>query len=474
MIGSGTSRRFPTGFLWGAATSAYQIEGATTEDGRGVSIWDTFSRQPGAIADGTTGDVADDHYHRYPEDVALMRDLGLDMYRFSVAWPRIQPDGRGLINQRGLDFYRRLVDELLSNGIRPNLTLYHWDLPQPLQDAGGWSERDTALRFADYASIVYRELHDRVGWWATLNEPWCASFLSYAGGIHAPGIREPRQSIRAAHHLLLGHGLAVRNLQAIDPGPRLGIALNPAPVRADTSTPDAAMTKAIQLTDGYRNRLWMEPLFCGQYPADMTQLAERYGGFPVEPGDLDLIKGRLDWLGINYYNDTVLTADPSAIGDGIHPGVTGIRNADPEGDLTDLSWPITPDGMGDLLVSLGRDYPDVPPIMITENGAAYDDPIEADGTIDDARRIRYLRAHLGAVTEAIAAGADVRGYLIWSLLDNFEWSEGYSQRFGLVHVDHETQVRTPRRSADWYRQVIERNALPTVDAVERTDLGAAG
>ncbi len=463
--GSGTAR-FPAGFLWGAATSAYQIEGATSEDGRGASIWDTFSRRPGAIADGTTGDIATDHYHRYPEDVALMRRLGLSMYRFSVAWPRIQPTGRGPANQKGLDFYRRLVDELLSNGIRPNLTLYHWDLPQSLQDLGGWATRETAYRFEDFAVIVFRELHDRVGWWATLNEPWCSSLLGHAQGVHAPGIRDPQQAIRAAHHLLLGHGKAVRSLQAIDPGPRLGIALNLAPVRIDAADPDAALVGAVQLTDAYRNRLWMDPLFKGDYPADLAEHVERYGGIPVKPGDLEVIGARLDWLGINYYHDVILTPDPTVRDGGAHPGVTGVREADPIGDRTDLGWPITPDGLRELLVSIGRDYPNVPPIVVTENGAAYNDPVGVDGTVADDRRIRYLRRHLGALSDAIAEGADVRGYMTWSLLDNFEWAEGYSQRFGLVHVDYQTQLRTPRRSADWYREVIVRNALPSDETVD--------
>ena len=454
-----TSDGFPVGFLWGAATSAYQIEGGVAVDGRGPSIWDTFSARPGAVRGGDDGSVAADHLHRYREDVALMADLRLQMYRFSVAWPRIQPDGRGPANQKGLDFYRRLVDELLAKGIRPNLSLYHWDLPQALQDAGGWTARDTAYRFAEYADIVYRDLHDRVGWWSTINEPWCVAMLGYASGIHAPGFRDPRQAVRAIHHVLLAHGLAVNRMRAIDPGPRLALVLNLAPIRTVVADEDAAFADALRLTDGYRYRVWLDPLFRGRYPADMLELARRFGGLPVEPGDMEAIAAPLDWLGINYYNDAFLGPDPDATGI-VHPGVDGVRDATPSGERTDMDWPITPDGLRDLLVLVGHDYPEAPPMIITENGAAYDDPIGADGSIDDSRRIRYLDAHLRALQLAIEAGADVRGYLVWSLLDNFEWAEGYARRFGIVHVDFSTQRRTPRRSAAWYRAVIERNGLP--------------
>ncbi|MBX3030091.1 MAG: beta-glucosidase [Chloroflexi bacterium] len=450
---------FPEGFLWGAATSSYQIEGAVDTDGRGPSIWDTFAATPGRVAHGDTGAVAADHYHRYPEDIELLSRLGARMYRFSVAWPRIQPTGRGPVDQRGLDFYRRLVDTLLEHDIVPNLTLYHWDLPQALQDAGGWPERETALRFAEYAEIMYRALHDRVPWWSTINEPWCVALLGYAAGIHAPGIRDPRQAVRTIHHVLLGHGLALGAMRAIDPAPRQGIVLNLAPVRAADEVPDEALARAVRLSDGYRNRVWLEPLMRRHYPVDMEELVERYGGFPIEPGDLTAIGGPLDWMGINYYNDTILESEPAAVAT-VHPGVDGVREQAAEGEWTDMRWPITPDGLRELLVRLRARYPDLPPILITENGAAYDDPPSADGGIDDDRRIAYLRRHLQAVQAAIAEGADVRGYLVWSLLDNFEWAEGYGQRFGIVHVDYGTLTRTPRRSAHWFRDVITRNGLP--------------
>ncbi len=351
------ARRFPSGFFWGAATSAYQIEGAVTADDRGTSIWDTFCARPGAIRDGSSADAAADHYHRSRDDVALMADLGLRMYRFSVSWPRIQADGKGPGNQRGLDFYRRLVDDLLARGITPNLTLYHWDLPEALQGTGGWAMRDTAYRFADYADLVYRALHDRVGWWSTINEPWCVALLGYAAGIHAPGVREPRQAMRAIHHTLLAHGLAVARMRAIDPRPRHAIVLNIAPVRAATGEPDDGLLEAVRITDGYRNRVWLDPLFRGRYPPDMIDLTDRFGGLPVEPGDLGIISTPIDWLGVNYYNDTVLATDPGAGQVEMHPGVVGVRDAMPTTELTGLGWPITPAGLRELLVSTARDLP---------------------------------------------------------------------------------------------------------------------
>jgi len=454
---------FPPGFVWGAATSAYQVEGAVDADGRGRSIWDTFAATPGAVVAGDTGAVAADHYHRYRDDVRLMSDLGMRMYRFSVAWPRIQPTGSGPVNERGLDFYRRLVDELLQAGITPNLSLYHWDLPQALQDAGGWPARETALRFADYAAIVYRALHDRVPWWGTLNEPWCVCLLGYAAGIHAPGIQDPVQAIRSIHHVLLGHGLAIQAMRAIEPHREMGIVLNPAPVRAASADPDPVVERGVRLIDGFRNRVWMDPLFEGRYPADIAALAaERFGGFPIQDGDLGVIASPIDWLGVNYYNDSFVAPHPGH--DPISPGVEGVAEVPMGIQRTDSGWPITPSGLRDLLVSIGRAHPSAPPMLVTENGAAYDDPLAADGSIDDARRIEYLEQHLLAVSDAISDGADVRGYLVWSLLDNFEWAEGYAKRFGIVHVDFGTLRRTPRRSAGWYRDVIARNAVGSPEA----------
>lgn len=451
---------FPRGFLWGTATSAYQVEGAVDEAGRGRSVWDTFCATPGAVVAGDTGAVAADHYHRFRDDVRLMADLGMRMYRFSVAWPRIQPAGSGPADERGLDFYRRLVDALLEADITPNLTLYHWDLPQALQDAGGWPARETALRFADYAALVFQALHDRVPWWSTLNEPWCVALLGYASGIFAPGVRDPTLAIRSIHHLLLGHGLAVRAMRAIDAAPRQGIVLNLAPVRPAVADPDPVTERGVRIVAGYRNRVWMEPLFEGRYPRDIEDLAtERFGGLPVHDGDLATIGAPIDWLGINYYHDIFVAPHPGP--DLTNPGADGVVETVVGAERTDMGWPVTPSGLRDLLVSVGRDHPKAPPMLITENGAAYDDPLQADGSIDDARRIAYLARHIRAVGDAITDGADVRGYLVWSLLDNFEWAQGYAKRFGLVHVDFGTLRRTPRRSAGWYRDVIARDGVPS-------------
>ena len=455
MDGNASGGRFPAGFLWGSGTSAYQVEGATGEDGRGPSIWDTFAATPGAVLGGDTGAVSTDHYHRYREDVALMRSLGHRMYRFSVAWPRIQPAGTGPANQRGLDFYRRLVDELLAVGIEPNITLYHWDLPQALQEAGGWPARDTAARFADYAVLVFGALHDRVRWWSTINEPWCVSLLSHAAGDHAPGERDPARALRAIHHVLLAHGEGMAAMRAIDASPRLGIVLNPAPVRPTPGAVGPAIEHGVRAVDGYRNRVWLDALLTGAYPQDVMDRAAPFGGFPVEPGDLARIALPMDWLGINYYHDLFLGHAPGP--DPLHPGAGHVQESPPDGPRTSMGWPITPTGLTDLLLRIRRDWPSVPPIVISENGAAWDDPIGADGSNDDARRVAYLSEHIAAVGAAITAGVDVRGYLVWSLLDNFEWGEGYRSRFGLIYVDYQTQRRIPKTSARWYQDLIARH-----------------
>ncbi len=452
---------FPDGFLWGAATSSYQVEGAVREDGRAPSIWDTLCRLPGAIHDGDSGDTADDHYHRYRDDVALMSSIGLQAYRFSVAWPRILPAGRGQANQAGLDFYRRLVDELLGAGIEPFLTLYHWDLPQVLQDAGGWPARDTARRFADYAAVVFEALHDRVRYWTTLNEPWCSSLLGYADGVHAPGVRDPRQATQAIHHLLLGHGLAVQAMRAIEASRHVGIVLNLQPIGAADADPTPALLDGVRRMDGLRNRVWTEPLFLGRYPQDVVDDLQAFGGLPVQAGDLEVIEAPLDFLGVNYYADGSLVSAPGATIPHT-PGLQDVGGSHAGPDATDMGWPITPDGLRDLLVTLKATYPDLPSVYITENGVAYDDPL-VDGAIHDSRRIAYLDSHLRAAQAAIESGVDVRGYFCWSLLDNFEWSHGYSMRFGIIHVDFETQERTPRDSAWWYRDVIARNGLAAAE-----------
>ncbi len=452
--------RFPEGFVWGAATAAYQIEGAVHDDGRGPSIWDTFSRTPGRVHAGHTGDVACDHYHRYAEDVALMAELGLSAYRFSVAWPRIQPDGTGPANPRGLDFYDRLVDEVRGRGIDPIVTLYHWDLPQALEDRGGWTARETAERFAEYASAVHARLGDRVDTWTTLNEPWCSAYLGYGSGVHAPGRRDPGAAFTAVHHLLLGHGLAGLALRAA--GVRtLGITLNPAAVFPADAT-SAADAEAVRLVDGLQNRIFFDPLLRGGYPADVLDHIARHTDLDhLRDGDEKIIATPIDLLGINYYAPTYVAARPGAAGGGgAYPGTEDIEFLPPVGPVTDMGWLIEPTGLTRLLERISRDYPGVP-LMITENGAAFADQVHrsAADRVPDPDRISYLDGHLRAAHEAISRGVDLRGYLVWSLLDNFEWAEGYRKRFGIIYVDYLTQRRVPKDSARWYQEVIRRNGL---------------
>jgi beta-glucosidase len=434
----------PANFLWGVATSAYQIEGAVAEDGRTPSIWDTFARVPGAVHQGEHGDVACDHYHRMPEDVALIQSLGVDSYRFSVSWPRVQPGGRGPVNAAGVGFYDRLVDELLTKGVAPWVTLYHWDLPQELEDAGGWPERDTAYRFAEYAGLVHDALGDRVRTWTTLNEPWCSAMLGYDQGLHAPGRTDFPDAMRAVHHLLLGHGLAGRALRAAAPADfELGITLNMGTAYPASDSPrDVA---AARRADGLGARIYLDPLVHGHYPEDVVRdIAERGAELPVRDGDLEIISTPLDVLGVNYYS-----SHTHAGGD--TPGED--RVVESGLPVTAMGWDIVPQGFTDLLVRISRDYPGLP-MVITENGAAFDDSAGADGFVDDEPRVRYIADHIRAVGSAVAAGADVRGYFAWSLMDNFEWAYGYDKRFGIVRVDYDTQERTPKRSALWYRDTI--------------------
>lgn len=443
--------RFPAGFLWGAATSSYQIEGAWNADGKGLSIWDTFSHTPGKIQDGSTGDVACDHYHRWREDVALMRDLGLKAYRFSISWPRVLPEGRGALNPQGLDFYDRLVDALLEAGIEPFITLYHWDLPQALQDLGGWANRDVAYYFADYAAVLVRRLGDRVAWWATHNEPWVVAWLGYARGQHAPGLRNLKLSLPVAHHLLLSHGLAVDVLRDGAPTAQVGIVLNLSPVHPASSQPQDAL--AVQRVDGFLNRWFLDPLFRGSYPADAWALAMAGGMAPsVRPGDMAQISRRLDFLGVNYYTRAVVTHDPQA--------EFGVRYVPVDGSMyTEMGWEVYPQGLYELLVRLHREYR-VPALLVTENGAAFADTLTSEGCVHDEARQNYLRAHVLAAHRALQEGVPLRGYFVWSLLDNFEWAYGYTKRFGLVYVDYSTQRRILKDSAFWYRKIIAANAVP--------------
>ncbi len=465
--GTSVNRAFPDGFLWGAATAAFQIEGATRADGRSASIWDTHCLRPGAIVGGDTGEPAADHYRRMPGDVALMAELGLKSYRFSVAWPRVRPDG-GPVNQEGLDFYRRLVDQLLEHDIVPWLTLYHWDLPQALEDAGGWPARETAYRFAEYADTVYEALGDRVPYWTTLNEPFCSALLGYASGEHAPGRAEPAAAVAATHHLLLAHGLAVEAIRARDRQARVGITLNFAPIEPlDPSDP--ADLDAARRIDGLQNRLFIEPVFRGRYPADVVTDLEPYGlADHIRDGDLELISSPTDVLGVNYYLGNTVSAHPDPT-----PASSDVVTPQPPGSiwvgaehvsfrrvgrpLTGQGWEIYPEGLTQLLTWLSKEYPDVP-LYVTENGSAFPDTVVA-GEVRDTERLEYLVDHLGAVHDAIEAGADVRGYFVWSLLDNFEWAWGYGQRFGIVYVDFETQQRIVKLSGRRYAEIIAANAI---------------
>ena len=456
--------RFPAGFRWGAATAAYQVEGAVHAGGRGPSIWDTFSHTPGRTRNGDTGDVAVDHYHRWRDDVETMDDLGLQAYRFSIAWPRIQPAGRGAINRAGLDFYSRLVDALLDKGIQPVPTLYHWDLPQALEDAGGWPSRDTAFRFAEYAGLVAEQLGDRIPLWLTLNEPWCTAYLGYAAGVHAPGRTEPAAAIAAVHHLNLAHGLGGRAIRAAaGEHAGVGVALNFHVPRA-VDPADPRDLEAVRKVDALANRAFLEPMLEGRYPEDLVRDVAAVTDFGfVRDGDLEQVAVPLSTLGVNYYASCLVRhyggAEPRSTADGHGDGASPWIGAD---DVefpptapphTAMGWNVDPAGLTELLTGLSSRYPDVP-LLITENGAAFTDSVDADGRVRDVERTDYLGRHLAAVADALAAGADVRGYLVWSLLDNFEWAYGYERRFGVVHVDYTTLERTVKDSGRFYASVL--------------------
>lgn len=486
-------RPFPHDFILGAAAAAFQIEGATNEGGRGPSIWDTFAGIPGAVVGGDTGDIACDHYHRYKDDVALMRKLSLDSYRFSVSWARVCPDGVS-INKEGLDFYKRLVDELLDSDILPWLTLYHWDLPQRLQDSGGWVARDTAQRFGDYSMTVHEALGDRVHVWTTLNEPWCSSFLSYTAGEHAPGHFSLAEGMLASHHLLLGHGWVIQELRRQDPAYDVGLTLNM--TIAQPLEPDSpGDQKAAQLVDGQINRWFLDPLFRGQYPSDILQAFADVDPTAVDtfraavlPGDLDVISTPIDTLGINYYKGDVVTAatqPPSRLRErGIvdlgllpsggapttratqspMPASRGFTWPDSRFPRTDQNWDVDPAALKALLLRVHEEYtgPAETAIYVTENGAAYDDEVTDTATgpkVHDPQRDAYIQLHLGAVLDAIDEGADVRGYFYWSLLDNFEWTWGYGKRFGIIYVDYETQERIIKDSGLAYSRITRERAL---------------
>jgi beta-glucosidase len=441
---------FPDGFMWGVATAAYQVEGAVREDGRGPSIWDVFSHTPGKTRHGDTGDIACDQYHRLDDDLDLVARLGVRAYRFSVAWPRIQSSGRGVANQRGLDYYRRVVDGLLTRDITPMLTLYHWDLPQALQDMGGWTSRETADRFAEYAGIVYHALGDRVPYWITLNEPWCSAFVGHLEGRHAPGFQDEAAALAATHHLLLAHGRAVQALRAAGARDSLGVTLNLAwNVPASNDPADVAAARRV---DGNQNRLFLDPLFRGSYPTDMLEHYRAVSDFGfVGEGDLAAISSPLDFLGVNYYERHVVRADP-------HDTARGAIVLPPQGPVTAGDIGIDPEGLRDLLFRVAHEYTTLP-LYVTESGAAFDDYLNPLDEVTDEERVQYLDWHFRSAHEAIQRGVDLRGYFVWSFLDNFEWAEGYSKRFGLVYVEYASQRRVPKQSAQWYRDVIARNGL---------------
>lgn len=446
--------RFPSDFVWGAATSSYQIEGAWEEDDKGESIWDRFTHTPGKIIDSSTGDVACDHYHRYADDVTMMADLNLAAYRFSVSWPRILPDGRGQVNQAGLDFYARLVDTLLEAGITPFITLYHWDLPQALQDAGGWPARTTGEAFVEYADVVSRHLGDRVQHWITHNEPWCIGLLSHQIGEHAPGWQDWPAALAAGHHVLLSHGWAVPVIRNNVDAAQVGITLNFTAAEPASNAPEDVA--AAQWQDGYANRWFLDPVYGRHYPADMVASYTAQGMLPngldfVQPGDMEAIGVASDFLGVNYYTRAVLQAGEDGMTLREIPG-------DPDAEYTEMGWEVYPRGLYNLLMRLAFDYP-AKPLYITENGASYSDEPDGGSHIADAKRIAYLERHLLACHAAIQAGAPLAGYFQWSLMDNFEWAKGYTQRFGMVWVDYETQQRIPKASALWYRDVIARNGM---------------
>ncbi len=439
---------FPDNFIWGTATAAYQIEGAATEDGRGVSIWDSFSATPGKVFSGHTGVVACDYYHRWQTDLDLLTDLGVGAYRFSVAWPRVLPNGYGTVNNKGLDFYDALVDGLLARDIQPFVTLYHWDLPQVLEDLGGWRNPDISDIFCEYTHAVAERLGTRAPAYATMNEPWCIASMGHEIGEHAPGLTDRKAALTAAHNVLLAHGKALPILREHAPTSQLGIVLNCTPIYPASDSNDDI--QAAHAFDGWFNRWYLDPLLTGAYPQDMWQ---GYGDDvpDVASQDGEIISRALDFLGINYYTRALVRYNPHVA----FPFAEALQPDDPArepADCTAMGWEVYPDGLYDLLTQLAQ-HDNLPPLYITENGAAYPDEL-VEGTVEDSARVVYYDQHLAALTRAMVDGVDVRGYFAWSLMDNFEWAHGYSKRFGLYYVDYETQTRTPKASAKWYQDLI--------------------
>jgi beta-glucosidase len=442
--------------VWGAATASYQIEGAVSEDGRGPSIWDTFTAQPGTISDGTSGEVAADHYHRYAQDIALLASLGMTAYRFSIAWPRIQPTGTGPANQAGLDFYRRIAETCREHGVTPYATLYHWDLPQPLEDEGGWLNLDTAAAFRDYAALTHDALGDVIEHWITLNEPWCSAFLGYGNGVHAPGKQLGSDALKAAHHLLLGHGLAINAMRESRHSSTLGVTFNLYSVHAASDS--EIDREAARRVDGLGNRLFLDAALLGRYPDDVLLDAGVTEWFNERAADLEVIATPVDFMGINYYSrhtaagpEDGVFSDPSV--PSASPGSENVRMVDTGAPKTLMGWEIHPDGLVDVVRMVHERAPELP-IFITENGAAYADEVSADGQVDDEERRHYFELHTAACADAVAEGLPLKGYFAWSLMDNFEWAFGYSRRFGIVYVDYETQARTVKKSGLWFRDFL--------------------
>jgi beta-glucosidase len=446
---------FPEDFNWGSATASYQIEGGFADGGRTPSIWDTFSKTPGKVVNGDTGDVACDHYNRFEEDIQIMKDLGVQSYRFSLAWPRIMPQGTGEVNQEGIDFYNRLIDGLLAAGIKPTATLYHWDLPQVLQDNGGWANRDIVQQFADYATVCAEAFGDRVANWITINEPWCVTWLGNFVGVHAPGLKDLETTVAVAHHTALAHAEATRALRAVRPDIRSGITLNMTNYRVDDEN-NKDLLELRDYWDANLNRWWMDSQLHGTYPQNLVELYGEKLSKVVMPGDMDALKVDSEFLGINYYSDSFLntpTQEQIEKNEGTFCFQINSDGKPPE-PYTDMGWPITPDGLTDLLVRVHRDWPEIKDIAITENGVAYGDEPDANGEVNDHRRVEYLVDHLSAVEKAIEQGVPVNAYYYWSLLDNFEWAEGYAKRFGIVFVNFETLQRTVKLSGNVYSKVI--------------------
>ncbi len=454
------SAQFPQDFLWGTATASYQIEGSAAVDGRGVSIWDTFSKTPGKVKNADNGDVACDHYNRFPEDIEIMKELGVKAYRFSIAWPRLFPKGDTVREERGFDFYNRLIDALIAAGIEPMVTLYHWDLPQPLEDAGGWANRATVDAFAHYAKAAAEAFGDRISSWITLNEPWCVSWLGYSIGVHAPGRKDYAMAVAASHHTALAHSAALRAIKSVRPDAQVGITVNMTNY-INESPEDPSVAETAALLDSNLNRWWIEAFLFGKYPQNLLDAYGKLATDVILDGDAELLKCDSDFLGVNYYSDSFIRSpreeDKPFRENAYLPLDNRANTTIPERfkeTLTDIGWPVTPTGLRELMLRIHRDWPSINEIYVTENGCAINDGPDANGLVNDSRRVSYLKSHLTALSESIALGAPVKGYFAWSLLDNFEWAEGYLQRFGIVHVDYQTQKRTIKASGYEFAKVV--------------------